>query len=180
MRAVLLGVMVVFGVSLVSGCSSVRVRALNPEKPDGVPFMLTKQLVKVTTTTTRILSLRTLQVVRESGSVEREVIEVMDPTRAYSINKTRPFAGESKFSMERTNASNLAKLSVEDKEGVTEFLKGLAEGAKTLVEAAAAAKEAAGGAPAAAPPIPSETEKALLAAGYFAEQTVAVTYEPVP
>ena len=82
--------------------------------------------------------------------------------------------------MERTTSFNLTKVAVEDKEGITEFLKGIVEGAKTITEAAKTAASIGAAAPLPAPAVSGETEKALLAAGYYAEQSVIVTYESAP
>lgn len=167
--------------AIVAGCSSIRVTKLDSSKdPDGIPFYLTKQIVQVTTTTTTIRKISTMEEVSKYKSVERQIVEVIDPANAFVVNKTKPFVGESKFSVERTTSSNLTKVAVEDSEGLTEFLKGIFEGAKTLTEAAKTAASFGGAAPLPAPAVSGDTEKALLAAGYYAEQSIIVTYEPAP
>ena len=167
--------------AIVVGCSSIKVTKLDSSKdPDGIPFYLTKQIVQVTTTTTTIRKISTMEKISEYTSVERQIIEIIDPTKAFAVNKTKPFAGESKFSVERTTSFNLTKVAVEDKEGLTEFLKGIVEGAKSITEAAKTAASIGAAAPLAAPAVSGEAEKVLLAAGYYAEQSIIVTYEPAP
>ena len=175
MWAYVIGVGVLF-----AGCSSVRVQKLNPKEPDGIPFYLTKQKVMVTTTTLQVRSLLHPEAppVATSVSVNRELIEVMDRSQAYTLNKNRPFAGSSKFSMERAGAnSTLNKVSEEDTEGLTDFLKGISEGAKTLADAAKTGKEAFLAAPVAPVQISDKIQDALIKNGFYLDQKVEVTFE---
>jgi hypothetical protein len=132
--------------SFIFGCTSVRVEKLNPEAPSGIPFYLTKHLRQRTETTYTIYSLNNLTVpVLTFSTVEMSVVEVLDRAHAYALNKMKPPFGTSKFTVERANnaISSLSKVSIEDSEAITDFLKGLVEGAKTLTETARAGADTA-------------------------------------
>jgi hypothetical protein len=173
--------------SLLAGCYSISVKKLDPSDPGGMPFYLTKPVKQTTTTTftlTRIAdaqgtTLAEPKVVATHKIVEVAVIEVLDRSQAYTLNKFKAFAGESKFKFERptqASTSAISKAEVEDKEGITEFFKGLVEGAKTLTELAREGAKATAGKPAG---LMTEDESgvvtALLNKGYLLLKTVDVT-----
>lgn len=124
------------------GCSSIKVARLNPEKPAGLPFYLTKPMVKVSQIKYVFKKLPELKdVVYTIETIEKEIVTVPDKKASYTINHIRSFLGESTFKVERssgtgTGNSDIAKLETTNKEGITEFLKGLFEGSKSLAEAA--------------------------------------------
>lgn len=145
----------------ITGCSSISVQKYDPnsaEQPQGIPFYLTKPMKKITTTTYefRKLSDENKKVLFSKKVESIEIINIVDKKTTYTINKTKAFAGETKFEFQRTvpttsgtgdaSSADLSIVKTEDKEGITEFLKGLVEGAKSAVEAAKAAKELAKGA----------------------------------
>lgn len=130
------------------GCSSIKVARLNPEKPAGLPFYLTKPMVKVSQVKYVFKKTADLSEVYTIETLEKEIVTVQDKKALYTINHIRSFVGESKFTVERptgttTNNSDIAKVAIENKEGVTEFLKGLFEGSKSLAEAAKTISEVA-------------------------------------
>lgn len=134
-------IMIALAFVFVGGCSSIKVARLNPEKPDGLPFYLTKPMVKVSQVKYIFKKLPDLSEVYTIETLEKEIVTVQDKKASYTINNIRSFVGESTFKVERssgtsTNNSDIAKVEVVNKEGVTEFLKGLFEGSKSLAEAA--------------------------------------------
>lgn len=131
-------------VFIFAGCSSIKVVKFDAAKPAGLPFYLSKQMVKVSKIKYDFKKIADLgaEPFYTINTVERELVMVQDMNAAYSINQSRSFLGESAFKIERsssssTSASNcdIAKVETSNKEGVTEFLKGLIEGAKTVTEA---------------------------------------------
>jgi hypothetical protein len=131
--------------SLMLGCSSIHVKTLDKGSPEGLPFYMPKPLVKVTATTYNFFKEGAITPFTSGTTVEKEIITVIDPSSAYTINHRRSFAGESTFKVEAANGAITSVESV-NKEGLTEFLKGLVEGANNLEEvareAAAVAKPA--------------------------------------
>jgi hypothetical protein len=120
---------------LLVGCSSISVSKLDTNNPSGFPFYLTKPMFKITSTTLTFFDIKEKKVIETKTVEEQEVVSVPDRNAAYTVNHARPLSGESKFSVDRTNGE-ISKIAVENKEGLTEFLKGLVEGAKTISEIA--------------------------------------------
>lgn len=137
------------------GCSAIDVEKLNTSDPEGLPFYLDKSMIKVTKITYEFYRVSDGVTIKTINTEEREVVSVTDKNAAYTVNQTRSFAGENKFGLERSNDHNINKVSTENKEGLTEFLKGLVEGGKTLTELA---KEGAKGSAAAPAGVFSEGE----------------------
>ena len=140
---------ITIAVVMIVGCSSVEVSKYDGQDPKGVPFYLTKPIVEITTVEYTYIDKASATTISSYQSEERKIINVIDKDEAYTINHRRPFAGESKMKISRSAAANgisssdLASVEVENKEGVTEFLKGLVEGTKTLSEVAKSLGEAA-------------------------------------
>lgn len=125
-----------------AGCSSIKVERLNRENPSGLPFYLIKPMVKVTTIEYTFYSLSQNKEIGKVRAVDKEIVTVPDTSAAYTVNHQRAFAGETKFKLERSNSYDISKIETENKEGITEFLKGLVEGAKTISEIAKEAEKA--------------------------------------
>lgn len=124
------------------GCSAIKVERLDPNQPSGLPFYLTKPMIKVTKIKYVFYDKSKATTVQTVDTVEKEIVTVPDKSAAYTVNHLRAFAGETKFKLERLNSYDISKIETENKEGVTEFLKGLIEGAKTLTEVAKEADKA--------------------------------------
>jgi len=164
--------------SLLIGCSAVRVKPLDKANPDGIPFYLPKSIVKVTTTTYNFFKEGAIAPFTSGTTVEKEIITVVDPVAAYTINQRRSIAGESTFKLEASNGA-LTKIETSNKEGLTEFLKGLVEGAKTLTELA---KEAGQVAKPAGAITDNESPyfQALAQQKILVVKSVTITFEPLP
>ena len=177
-----------------TACSSIKVMKYNGEgEPGGIPFYLTKPMKKITTTKYEFRELQQPATILWSTELKMlEVINVVDTSQMFTINKLKAFAGETKFEFQRTvpavagvgeaSSADLSVVRTEDKEGITEFLKGLVEGAKSVVEAAKTAKEAgifgmmnlAG-----TPEKEAEFIEALFGKGILVSKSVSITLDPI-
>lgn len=138
-------IMIIIGIT---GCSAITVEKLNQNDPSGLPFYLEKPMMKISKINYRFIDMKTWKEITSVNTEERTIENVLDKSSAYTVNQYRSFAGESKFDLERTNSYNVTKIGTENKEGITEFLKGLVEGTKTLTELAKEGAKASSGAPA--------------------------------
>jgi len=180
----------------INACSSISVMRYDPagtKEPQGIPFYLTKPMKKVTTTKYEFRQLPGAEKVLWKTEFEvLEVINVVDTSKMFTINKPKAFAGETKFEFHRTvpavagvgdaSSTDLSIVKSEDKEGITEFLKGLVEGAKSVVEAAKTAKEAGGFgimSLAGTPEKEAEFIEALFGRNILVVKSVSITLDPI-
>lgn len=122
---------------LLVGCTSLEVKKLDAKNPGGVPFYLTKPVKRELTITYDFFLIATGAPIGTSTVKQVDIINMIDRDAAYTINHRRSFAGESKLKLERSTGADISKIEVENKEGVTELLKGLFQGAKDIAETAA-------------------------------------------
>lgn len=177
-------VTVLAAVLLLWGCNSIDIKKLDPGNPAGIPFYMTKPMLETTTTEYVFRKLDSGDKLFEYRSEETKIVNVIDKEAAYTINHTRAFAGESTFKLGRSivtngiSGSDLSSIEVINKEGITEFLKGLFEGTKQLTEAAKElAKEGAGAAGAGVDSNEASIFEKLLAAGIIVtKHIISVTY----
>jgi hypothetical protein len=175
-------------------CQTVSVKRYDmgsKQDPEGIPFHLTRPMKKITTTKYSFKKLAADRVNNQdlfsTEVVSLEIVNVVDTSRAFTINKYKAFFGETKFEFQRTqpggekgeaSSTDLSVVKTEDKEGITEFLKGLVEGAKTGIEGAKQLKGAA--------PVPFALDEneadfftEMLAKDILVVKTVSVDLQPV-